>query len=122
MKPSAFDCALDVGQTKAISKHDLALIYGCGERHAREVLRVLHADGKMYIASWCKSYTKWLPEYRTGQEPDKRRPPTLTKAQVARRYRARHPEKTMLQALRKRVVRTDAHIARIVQTALKDRS
>lgn len=78
--------ALELLQKGELSKHSLSTVAHCHVRTAQRVLQKLHGAGLCVIVAWDRVFNHPHPIYGKG-EVDVPKPPTLTKAERARRYR-----------------------------------
>lgn len=81
-------------ETGPATVHDLIPVLHLARNSVLRLVRRLHSAKRIRICGWERSHggARRVFALQTGKVADVPKPPKLTKGQIVRRYRARHPQ------------------------------
>lgn len=66
----------------------------------RRSLNALHAEKRIRVFDWTKNHQRWTPVWAVADgQPDEPKPRPKTKAEVARTYKAKRPDRFARRAM-----------------------
>lgn len=96
-----------------LSKYDLSERCGITIRNINAYLKLMHEAGEIHLYAWhvISKYGSPTRFWLYGPGEDAPKPKPKTKAQSAREYRARYPEKVIADNIQKRIKRREERLS-----------